>query len=109
MKKDSISLRLRFWISANDFSKKKFSELTGMNYSQLHRILRGDGTPGFENLLRIKKAFPNVSLDWLIWGDGIPIAPDDREWEMLNALRELEAEEQILIRAQLKMRWLKMH
>ena len=105
MKKDSINSRLRFWISANDLSKKKFAELTGMNYSQLHRILRGDGTPGFENLLRIKKAFPNVSLDWLIFGDGILIAPAEREWEMLEALRNVDSEKQILIRAQLEMRW----
>ena len=105
MKKDSIGLRLSIWIISNDLSKKKFAELTGMNYSQLHRILRGDGTPGFENLFRIKKAFPNVSLDWLIFGDGIPIAPADREWEMLEALRNVDSEKQILIRAQLKMRW----
>ena len=102
---NTIGYRLHQLITMHDLSKKKFAELTGMNYSQLHRIIRGDGTPGFENLMRIKTAFPETSLDWLISGVGFFEAPDDREWEMLNALRGIEAEEEILFRAQLRMRW----
>jgi len=102
----TVGHRLKYLLMRNMLTKKKFAEMTGMNYSQLHRILRGDGTPGFENLLRIKNTFPEVSLDYLIDGKGFLISPDDREWEMINTVREMDNNELPLIRAQLRMRWL---
>jgi transcriptional regulator with XRE-family HTH domain len=53
-------------ISANQFAK----DLGYSSGSKIHRILRGEGMPSYEMITDIAKRFPDVSMDWLISGDG---------------------------------------
>ena len=70
--------RLNQFIDSLDISKAEFSRETGLNYAHMFRILNGDGDPGFDTCTKISKAYPELSLTWLITGIG----------EMKNITRE---------------------
>ena len=59
-------------------TKKEFSRRTNLDYAHLYRILKGENDPGFETCMKINSAFPELSLTWLIVGEG----------EMRNITRE---------------------
>ncbi len=62
--------RLNQFIDSLGLSKAKFSRETGLNYAHMFRILNGDGDPGFDTCTKISKAYPELSLTWLITGIG---------------------------------------
>ena len=62
--------RLNQFIDSLDISKAEFSRETGLNYAHMFRILNGDGDPGFDTCTKISKAYPELSLTWLITGIG---------------------------------------
>ena len=70
--------RLNQFIESLDISKAEFSRETGLNYSHMHRIINGDGDPGFDTCSKISEAYPQLSMTWLITGIG----------EMKNITRE---------------------
>ena len=70
--------RLNKFINSLGISKAEFSRETGLNYSHMHRIINGDGDPGFDTCSKISEAYPQLSITWLITGMG----------EMKNITRE---------------------
>jgi len=48
----------------------KFATLIGVNASTISHILAGRNKPGFDIIYNIAKAFPDISLSWLITGEG---------------------------------------
>jgi transcriptional regulator with XRE-family HTH domain len=70
--------RLNQFIESLDISKAEFSRETGLNYAHMHRIINGDGDPGFDTCSKISEAYPQLSMTWLIAGAG----------EMINITRE---------------------
>ena len=48
----------------------KFATLIGVNASTISHILAGRNKPGFDMIYNIAKAFPDISLSWLITGEG---------------------------------------
>ena len=70
--------RLNQFIDSLDISKTEFSRETGLNYAHMFRIINGDGDPGFDTCSKISEAYPQLSLTWLITGEG----------EMKNISRE---------------------
>ena len=62
--------RLNTFINNLGVSKSEISRKTGLDYSHLHRILKGDTDPGFDTCTKFYKAYPELSLTWLITGDG---------------------------------------
>ena len=70
--------RLNKFIESLGISKVEFSRKTGLDYAHMHKITKGDGDPGFDTCTKISKAYPELSLTWLITGIG----------EMNNITRE---------------------
>ena len=70
--------RLNKFIDSLGISKVEFSRKTGLDYAHMHKITKGDGDPGFDTCTKISKAYPELSLTWLITGIG----------EMNNITRE---------------------
>ena len=48
----------------------QFSDAIGMQRSAVSHVLSGRNKPSLDFVLRIKKHFPEISLDWLALGDG---------------------------------------
>ena len=70
--------RLAAFIESLGISKKEFTRKTGLDYAHLHKITNGINDPGFETCSKISEAYPELSLTWLITGEG----------EMKNISRE---------------------
>ena len=70
--------RLGTFIESLGISKKEFTRRTGLDYAHLHKITTGSNDPGFETCSKISEAYPELSLTWLITGEG----------EMKNISRE---------------------
>ena len=70
--------RLGVFIESLGISKKEFTRMTGLDYAHLHKITNGINDPGFETCSKISEAYPELSLTWLITGEG----------EMKNITRE---------------------
>ena len=62
--------RLNKFIESLGISKVEFSRKTGLDYAHMHKITKGDGDPGFDTCTKISKAYPELSLTWLITGIG---------------------------------------
>jgi transcriptional regulator with XRE-family HTH domain len=48
----------------------QFSDAIGMQRSAVSHVLSGRNKPSLDFVLRIKRHFPEISLDWLTLGDG---------------------------------------
>ncbi len=48
----------------------QFSDAIGMQRSAVSHVLSGRNKPSLDFVLRIKKRFSDISLDWLTLGDG---------------------------------------
>ena len=51
-------------------TQSDFASKTGISPSALTQLKNNAGNLSIDNVIKIKKAFPNISLDWLISGDG---------------------------------------
>ncbi|VAW26083.1 hypothetical protein MNBD_BACTEROID07-1211 [hydrothermal vent metagenome] len=52
----------------------QFSDAIGMQRSAVSHVLSGRNKPSLDFILRIKKRFPDIRLDWLTLGDGNMLA-----------------------------------
>jgi len=73
---DEIGKRLKAFLKDNELSVSDFSTLVGIQRSSLSHIFTGRNKPSVDLLLKIKKAFPKVSIEWLITGEEEITKPD---------------------------------
>jgi transcriptional regulator with XRE-family HTH domain len=65
MKERLINLLTHFGYTAT-----RFADEIGVQRSGISHILSGRNYPSYDFILRITKRFPEISLDWLILGEG---------------------------------------
>lgn len=53
-----------------NLSATRFAGMIGVHASAVSHILSGRSKPGFDVLAKIAQAFPDISLDWLVTGNG---------------------------------------
>jgi len=68
-KQDSIGDRLKEWVSSKESSASDFAKKIQIQRSALSHIFSGRNNPSVDVLLKIKNAYPELSLDWLITGE----------------------------------------
>ncbi|APD08155.1 hypothetical protein UJ101_02657 [Flavobacteriaceae bacterium UJ101] len=51
-------------------SNSEFSDKINVQPSSLSHIFSGRNRPSIDFILKVKKAFPNVSLNWILLGEG---------------------------------------
>jgi plasmid maintenance system antidote protein VapI len=64
----SINERIRMIIHSQNLSASAFSEIIGVQRSNVSHVLSGRNKPSFEFIEKIILTFPNVSSHWLITG-----------------------------------------
>ena len=52
-------------------NNKSFSEMTGIGTATLSNIYSGRTEPTLKQVDAIKKTFPNINLEWLLYGRGV--------------------------------------
>lgn len=68
-KQDSIGDRLKEWVSSKELNASDFAKQLKIQRSALSHIFSGRNKPSVDVLLKIKNAYPEISLDWLITGE----------------------------------------
>ena len=68
--KESFGDRLEYFLDLINLSKAEFCRSTGLDQAHLYRIIKGKTEPGLETITKFVKAFPFLSLNWLITGSG---------------------------------------
>jgi hypothetical protein len=90
--KESLTLKSRIrklmWDS-HFYNLTRFTKEIGVDYGGFSDALRKNNKLGVQHIRKIKEWNPNVSLDWLILGDGPPYIPYDRKelMEQNNRMR----------------------
>ena len=62
--------RLYVFIVSKGMTKKLFSEKVGLDYNNFVVVLKGKRPLGLNWLMKIKKGFPLLNTEWLLFGNG---------------------------------------
>lgn len=62
--------RLNEIIEKKGLTATKFANMIDVNPSAISHLLKGRNKPGYDVLVNIAKAFPDISMDWLLTGKG---------------------------------------
>lgn len=65
-----MNTRLQQFLAAENISQAQFADKIGVARASVSHILAGRNKPGFDFLMRMSRAYPAISLDWLINGTG---------------------------------------
>lgn len=96
----SVNDRIAQVMEAEGLNVNAFAQAVGMKYLTLYHIVSPGGRrsdPPAATLLKIKTAFPDIDLNWLVTGEGrmklpIPKTTDQTLEVVLKELRELRTE-----------------
>lgn len=62
--------RLNAIIEEKGLTATKFASLIDANPSAISHLLKGRNKPGYDLLVNIARAFPDISMYWLLTGEG---------------------------------------
>lgn len=65
-----LSNRIKDFVSYTKMSVRKFASECGLKQPTLDKHIRGTSDPNVVTLIGIAKRFPELSLDWLLLGEG---------------------------------------
>ena len=71
-------------MASNRLSASSFADRIGVQRSNVSHVLNGRNKPGYDFLLKVIQAFPNVNTHWLLTGD--------ERTEEVSSFREAPAE-----------------
>lgn len=66
--------RLNEIIEKKGLTATKFAAMINVNPSAVSHLLKGRNKPGYDVLVNIARAFPDISMDWLLTGKGEMLA-----------------------------------
>lgn len=67
---NSVTNRIRLILADNKVSVNKLKDMFDMNQSTLNKQIKGDTPLPIETLGKIIESFPDVSMEWLMRGEG---------------------------------------
>ncbi len=73
-----MKTRLQKLIEKENITPARFAEIVGVQRSSVSHILSGRNNPSLDFIQKILSAFPRVSTDWLITGEGNIYKKDSR-------------------------------
>lgn len=65
-----LSNRIKLFVDYTKMSVRKFAAECGLKQPTLDKHIRGTADPNVVTLIGIAKRFPELSLDWLLLGEG---------------------------------------
>lgn len=67
---DKIGERLSYLIDSKGLNKSKFSKEYGFTDSAIRAMCSGDKPIGMKIIKRLVEVFPNLNLNWFLFGEG---------------------------------------
>jgi transcriptional regulator with XRE-family HTH domain len=71
-----ISERIQLLIEKHRLSASSFADRIGIQRSGLSHLFSGRNKPSLDLIMKIIEAFPDTSVEWLLWGKGSLDLPD---------------------------------
>ncbi len=62
--------RIGLLLKVKDVTASRFAEMIGVQPSNISHILSGRNKPSLDFVTKVAEAFPDISLDWLLFGKG---------------------------------------
>ena len=62
--------RIKKLLEKDQLSPSQFADEINIQRSSLSHVLSGRNKPSLDFVMKIKQRFPEINLDWLIFGDG---------------------------------------
>lgn len=72
-----LSNRIKVFIDYTKMSVRKFAMECGLKQPTLDKHIRGTAEPNVITLIGIAKRFPELSLEWLLLGEGLMLKNTD--------------------------------
>jgi len=82
--------RIKDVIDSRELSSSAFADQLGVQRSSISHILSGRNKPSLDFVLKLLKAFPDVSAAWLLLGDENQKAPTPLEPSLFAPPTEIE-------------------
>jgi transcriptional regulator with XRE-family HTH domain len=89
-KNNDLGDRLKQIILNCGVEKKMFAKKCGISPNQLHNYLNGSQEPGSKFYRGLKNKYPDVSIDWLMSGDGRPYLKKDGDQKNETSMLDLQ-------------------
>lgn len=78
--------RLKAVVSYSKMSDRAFALKCGLRQPTLDKQLKGLRSVSLETIIAVGQRFPEVSSDWLLYGDGEMLRNESKETERINAM-----------------------
>ncbi|MDF1695232.1 MAG: hypothetical protein P1U56_05345 [Saprospiraceae bacterium] len=66
-----VDVRIQNLIDHYELNVSSFSKSIGLNGNvTIYKIVKGESSPSFATLLKIKESYPEVNIDWILSGEG---------------------------------------
>lgn len=91
-----VDERIKRLIEHYEHNVSSFSKAIGLTGNvTIHKIVKGESAPSFATLLKIKEAFPEANIDWILSGDGDMLIKNQKDisWyqaQLANAKEEIK-------------------
>ena len=73
-----VDIRIQQLIDHYELNVSSFSKSIGLKGNvTIYKIVKGESSPSFATLLKIKENYPEVNIDWILTGEGTMI--EDRK------------------------------
>lgn len=88
---EQLRQRILALLLRENISLSAFAAQAGLRYPQVYQMLKGKQKPSDTLLISLLKAFPSVSLSWLVLGEGPLLSRADSPRQVPNLKPMLEA------------------
>ncbi len=82
----SVNERIVLIMNEKNLNKNSFAKLIGMSQPTIKQVENKENLPSLKFLLEILKAFPDISAEWLLTGQGKMIKGEGMPFDSTNEL-----------------------
>lgn len=91
-----VDKRIKRLIDHFELNVSSFSKSIGLTGNvTIHKIVKGESSPSFATLSKIKETYPEVNIDWILSGEGDMLITNQKDisWyedQLANAKEEIK-------------------
>lgn len=88
--------RIKRFIETQNMTASGFANVIGVQRSSVSHILSGRNKPSLDFVLKLKEHYPDLNLDWLLFGTGPILMSKNTQIENRQLQNEIDFENQIV-------------
>jgi len=81
-----MNQRIELLLRIKDVTASKFADMIGVQPSNISHIISGRNKPSLDFIIKVVEAFPDISLEWLMFGKGNMYS----QMNVISAEKEIE-------------------